>query len=121
MAILDHFHSPLYPTHTWESFQMRWATVIADTLDRILPRRFFAEVHTHLGTQVSSDVVEFEQWREPFDEGTNGPWGVAVQTWAPPTATMVLPFVFPDDFEVRVLDVRDDARRPSRSRKTSTC
>jgi hypothetical protein len=109
MPILDHFHPPLYPVHSWESFHMRWAGVIADTLDRMLPPRFFAEVHTHLGTQVASDVAEFEQTIEPRQDG-NGSGGVAVQTWAPPAATMVLPFAFPDDLEVRVLDERDDAR-----------
>src|SRR5437588_957741 len=105
MAILDHFHPPLYPTHTGESFHMRWATVIADTLDRVLPRRFFAEVHTHLGTQVSSDVVELEQASQPAEDEANGAGAaVAVQTWAPPTVSMVLPFAFPDDLEIRVLD-----------------
>jgi hypothetical protein len=90
---------------------MRWATVIADTLDQQLPPRFFAEVHTHLGTQVSSDVAEFEQTAGPSVPEGNGPvGGVAVQTWAPPQATYVLPFVYPDDLEVRVLDERDDAR-----------
>jgi hypothetical protein len=89
---------------------MRWATVIADTLDRQLPRRFFAEVHTHLGTQVSADVAELEQTAERRGDGDGAAGGVAVQTWAPPVATMVLPFVYPDDLEVRVLDERDDAR-----------
>jgi hypothetical protein len=108
MPILDHFRAPLYPTHSWESFHMRWAGVIADTLDRTLPERFFAEVHTHLGTQVSADVAEFEKIQTP--QNGNGSGGVAVQPWAPPAATMVLPFAFPDDLEVRVLDERDDAR-----------
>jgi hypothetical protein len=40
---------------------MRRAGVIADTRDRQLPPRFFAELHTHLCTQVSADVAEFEQ------------------------------------------------------------
>ncbi|MFO0846235.1 MAG: hypothetical protein U0797_28295 [Gemmataceae bacterium] len=53
MPILDHFHPPLYPTHSWESFHMRWAAAIADALDQLLSPRFFAEVHTHLGTQVA--------------------------------------------------------------------
>ena len=110
MPILDHFHPPLYPAHSWESFHMRWASVIADTLDRQLPRRFFAEVHTHLGTQVSADVAEFEQTAEGQEDGDGASGGAAVQTWAPPVATLVLPFVYPDDLEVRVLDERDDAR-----------
>jgi hypothetical protein len=89
---------------------MRWATVIADTLDRQLPRRFFAEVHTHLGSQVSADVAELEQTAERQEDGDGAPGGVAVQTWAPPVAAMALPFVYPDDLEVQVLDERDDAR-----------
>jgi hypothetical protein len=111
MPILDHFHAPLYPTHTWESFHMRWATVIADTLDRQLPQGYFAEVHTHLGPQVSADIAEFARTAEETPSDGNGsPVAVAVRAWAPPTATMVLPFVFPDDLEVRILDERDDAR-----------
>src|SRR5262245_18357422 len=87
MHILDHFHPPLYPTHAWESFHMRWAAVIADTLDRQLPPRFFAEIHTHLGTQVSADVAEFEQTGSAGAANGNGSaGGIAVQTWAPPTA-----------------------------------
>lgn len=111
MPILDHFHPPLYPTHTWESFHMRWAAVIADTLDRQLPPGYFAEVHTHLGPQVSADIAEFAATAEEISVNGNGsPVAVAVRPWAPPTATMVLPFDFPDDLEVRILDERDDAR-----------
>ena len=89
-----------------------WATVIAGTLDRTLPRRFFAEVQTHLGTQVEADVAEFESPPDPEDEPSpNGPGGgVAVQTYAPPAATMVMPALYPDDLEVQVRDARDDAR-----------
>ncbi len=36
--------------------------------------------------------------------------GVAVATWEAPPATLVLPFDYPDEIEVRVLDERDDAR-----------
>jgi hypothetical protein len=60
IAILDHFHPPLYPTYSGESFHMRWANAIADALDQQLPERFFAEVHTHLGTQVSADPDDLE-------------------------------------------------------------
>jgi hypothetical protein len=110
MPILDHFHPPLYPAHSWESFHMRRATVIADALDQKLPPRFFAEVHTHLGSEVSADVADFEQTAEEQSGGEGVTDGVAVQTWAPPVAAMVLPFVYPDDLEVRILDERDDAR-----------
>src|SRR4051794_1985024 len=81
MPLLDHFHAPLYPTHT------------------------------HLGTDVSSDVAEFERTAD-LNGGASpvATDGVAVRTWAPPAATMVLPFAYPDDLEVQIRDERDDAR-----------
>ncbi|HEV8061623.1 MAG TPA: DUF4058 family protein [Gemmataceae bacterium] len=113
MPLLDHFHSPLYPLHRWESFHNRWVNAIADALDRALPSRFFAEVQTHLGAQIEADVAEFE--KTPLDpgeehspDGTAG--GVAIHAYAPPVATMVMPAFYPDDFEVQIRDASDDAR-----------
>ena len=111
MPLLDHFHPPLYPQRAWESFHSRWANSIADTLQRLLPPRYFAEVQIHLGSRVEADVAEFEGAAAPNEEPTKGSAdGVALQTWAPPAATLVLPAVFPDDLEVHVRDERDDAR-----------
>jgi hypothetical protein len=111
MPLLDHFHPPLFPQRSWESFHSRWANSIADALQQILPERYFAEVQVHLGSRVEADVAEFERQPQPEDEPRNGPaGGVAVQTWVPPAAAMVLPAVFPDDIEVHVRDERDDAR-----------
>ena len=36
--------------------------------------------------------------------------GVAVQTWAPPATTLVMPAIFPDELEVHLID-RDDSYR----------
>jgi hypothetical protein len=109
MPLLDHFHPPLYPQRAWESFHSRWANCIADGLQRILPPRYIAEVQIHLGSRVEADVAEFE--RAMLEQTGNGPaGGVALQTYAPPAATFVLPAIFPDDLEVQVLDQRDDAR-----------
>ncbi len=111
MPLLDHFHPPLYPQRAWESFHSRWANSIADELHRVLPRRYFAEVHIHLGGQVEADVAEFDYIAEPEGEAGNGAaGGVGVRSWAPPAAAMVLPAVFPDDLEVQVRDQTDDAR-----------
>ena len=111
MPLLDHFHPPLYPQRAWESFHSRWANSIADELHRVLPRRYFAEVHIHLGGQVEADVAEFERVPEAEGEpGNGGAGGVALRTWAPPAAMMVMPAVFPDDLEVQVRDQTDDAR-----------
>ena len=103
MPLLDHFRPPLYPRHSWESFHTRWANAIADNLDRTLPRRYFAEVQTHLGTQVEADVAELERPPEIEETpSTNGPGGVAVQVYAPPAPLLVMPALFPDDLEVQV-------------------
>lgn len=111
MPLLDHFNPPLYPHRAWESFHSRWANSIADALNRLLPERFFAEVQIHLGSRVEADVAEFERaaaWKEEI--GNGAPGGVALQTWAPPAATLVAPAIFPDDLEVQVRDERADAR-----------
>ena len=109
MPLLDHFHPPLYPQRAWESFHSRWANSIADELHRVLPQRYFAEVHIHLGGQVEADVAEFEHCRSGR-HGNGAAGGVAVRTWAPPAAAMAMPAVFPDDMEVQVRDQTDDAR-----------
>jgi hypothetical protein len=110
MPLLDHFRPPLFPSRPCESFHSRWANSIADALNRLLPSRYTAEVQLHLGSHVEADVAEFERAAEPA-AAINGPGdGVSVQTWAPPAAALVIPAVFPDDFEVQVLDQLDDAR-----------
>ena len=109
MPLLDHFHPPLFPHRAWESFHSRWANSIADALNRVLPRRFFAEVQLHLGSQVEADVAEFQRAADGEGESGNGP-AVSLQTWAPPVAALVMPAIFPDDLEVQVRDERDDAR-----------
>src|SRR5262249_34072448 len=107
MPLLDHFHPPLFPQRSWESFHSRWANAIADALNGLLPQRFFAEVQIHLGSRVEADVAEFEGAVDPEERAGDG---VALQTWAPPVATLVMPAEFPDDLEVHVRDERDDAR-----------
>jgi hypothetical protein len=111
MPVRDHFPAPLYPARPWESFHSRWANAIADALNAILPRRYVSEVLLRLGSMVGADVAEFQRTDEPSEEEINGPaGGVALQTYAPPVATQVMPAVFPDDLEVQVIDQLDDAR-----------
>jgi hypothetical protein len=64
MPLLDHFHPPLYPRRSWESFHSRWTNSIADQLNELLPRRYFAEVQLHLGSQVEADVAEVVSGRK---------------------------------------------------------
>jgi hypothetical protein len=108
MPLLDHFRPPLSEETPWESFHSFWAVEIAALLNRILPRRYRAEVQTHLGTQIEADVAEWDLAPDA-DEG-NGEGGTAVQVWAPPAATLTLDIIFPDDFEVRIRDTREAHR-----------
>jgi Protein of unknown function (DUF4058) len=113
MPLRDHFHAPLFPRRSWESLHTHWTTCIGARLNEILPPRFYAQVQAHLGDRVEADVAEFErtderEWDEPAGNGAGG--GVAVQTWAPPVATLTMPAVFPDAFEIHIRDERRDAR-----------
>jgi hypothetical protein len=111
MPLLDHFHAPLFPQRPWESFHTFWAAAIGEWLNRLLPPRYFAAIHTHLGSRIEADVAEFEQSaRAEGVLGNGAAGGVAVQTWAAPVAVMSMPAVFPDDIEVQVLDTRDGVR-----------
>jgi hypothetical protein len=111
MPLLDHFRAPLYPRYPWESFHTFWAVAIAERLNSLLPQRYLATVQTHLGSQVEADVAEWEGLSGGEDELADGlAGGVAVQPWSPPVATLVMPAIFPDDFEVHVRDRLEDAR-----------
>jgi uncharacterized protein DUF4058 len=108
VPLLDHFHEPLDPRADWQSFHNRWANAIADGLDQILPRRFFARVQVNLGRHIEAEVAEFETVAEVETNGSSG--GVAVRPYAPAAARAVLPAVFPDDLEVQVCDSDRGAR-----------
>jgi hypothetical protein len=105
MPLLDHFHPPLSAERRWESFHSNWATKLADALTgRWLPPDYIAEEHIHFGPTVEIDVATFE--RETSATGADGSATLATaapQVWAPPAADGVLPAVFPDTFEVRVV------------------
>jgi hypothetical protein len=99
MPLRDHFHPPLSPRRHWESFHAAWATEIMRTLNReVLPERCFAEAQVHVGSQVEIDVATFDQ-----STGNGSAGGVAIATWAPPAATLVMPLTFVDVIEVQVL------------------
>ena len=66
-----------------------------------MPLGYFAETQVHIGSRVEVDVASFER-RAPASTANENEGGVAVQTWALPTATLVMPAVFPDEIEVQV-------------------
>jgi hypothetical protein len=105
MPLRDHFHSPLAPLRHWESFHAAWATEIMRTLNRkVLPPGCFAEAQVHVGSRVEIDVATFEQEQALSTGRTDGNGGgVAVDTWAPPVASLVMPAIFPDEIEIQVI------------------
>jgi hypothetical protein len=107
MPLLDHFRPPLAGDRHWESFHGAWAYEMMAALNRsVLPAGYFAEAQVHIGSRVEVDVASFEQ-REGATAATESNGGVAVQTWAPPATTMVMPAIFPDEIEVQIF--RSDA------------
>jgi hypothetical protein len=110
MPLYDHFHSPIVDRHQWPPLHSRWATAIADDLNRRLPRRFLAEAPSHLGTYISADVAEYREGAPSeltVEAPANGDGGVAVavETYAPPVVAS-MPAVFPPVFRVEVVDTR---------------
>lgn len=106
MPLLDHFRPPLYPTRHWESFHARWAGAISDALNaNLLPKDYFAEIQTHVGSRVEIDVATFhgDAARDRRERASEG--GVALmeaKPWAPPVASMQMPAIYPDSIEVLV-------------------
>jgi len=103
MPLLDHFHPPLAPTRSWESFHAFWIATIGETLNlKLLPPRYYAETQSHIGGRVEVDVATLE--RSPREAAVgNGPVAtLTAEAWAPPAPPLVIPGVFPDEFEVLV-------------------
>jgi hypothetical protein len=110
MPLRDHFHPPLFPGRSWESFHGIWIAQLVGQLNmRPLPSRFIAEGDVHTGLTVAVDVATFER-DEPSGDSPNGP--VAVAVWAPPKPQVVVPVNITtlQAFELRVYDL-ESARR----------
>src|SRR5579871_2167598 len=109
MPLLDHFHPPLFPHRSWESFHGFWITHLAGNFN-LRPNRygFIAEVNVHIGIAVAADVAAFEEDR-PTGERSNG--AVATEVWAPPRPllAMLVDFSALETFEIRIYD-QDRAR-----------
>src|SRR5205085_2371689 len=58
MPLVDHFHSPVYPLHSWESFHSYWASMLADSLGKqLLYPRFLVEVRVTRSARIEDDVL----------------------------------------------------------------
>ena len=104
------------PCHCWTTFIRRcwgpgngkdfygwWAVAISDALNQSLPADYFAEFQVKLGSRIEADVGACNA-NSVTEAQCSKDAAIAVQTHArvPPTATAVMPAVFPDDFEIQV-------------------
>lgn len=104
MPLLDHFRAPIKHRLPWESICSMWIASVVRNLNRTLPRdAFIARATIHLGRQIEADVAEFEYHSR--NGATSDAGGVAV---APrpevEAAAATIAAVFPDAFEIEVLD-----------------
>jgi hypothetical protein len=104
MPLLDHFHLPLFPRRSWESFHTSWIDHLSGHFN-MRPNRygFLAECNVHIGITVAADVAAFEE-DTPSGERSNG--AVATEVWAPPQPPLVIPVDFAalETFEIRIYD-----------------
>lgn len=116
MPLHDHFRPPLNEERSWDAFHSRWATAIADDLNRWLPEiGCFAEALVTRGRVEVDVAVE----RDPRARGGNGARGaggapagglatLAPPAWMPAAPALEMDVVFPP--AVQVLVFRDSAR-----------
>ena len=66
MPLLDHFHSPLSESRSWESFHTSWSSEIMAALNQeILPPGYFAETQVHFGSRLEVDVATLHEEKPP--------------------------------------------------------
>src|SRR6266404_1142592 len=92
MPLRDHFRPPLDDQRHWEGFHATWPVMLVASLQRKLPRGFFAEPRVHSGASAEIDVATFEKEDEDgFSAGNgNGSGGIATAVWAPPRPTLIV-------------------------------
>lgn len=107
MPLRDHFRPPLSTNRHWESFHSLWTAEIVRQFNRhILPPGYVAENQVHIGVQLEVDVGTFEG-AETVSPTASANGSVALHPWAPPATALVVPAVFPDVIEVRILSTDD--------------
>ncbi len=108
MSLRDHFHSPLDDQTSWDLFHGQWPAMIVQRLNSILPPRYVAGPHVHLGTEIEVDLASFEQGVPgfPAPQGGNGPaWQLSQ-----PSVAVETDLLNTDEYEVCVYDAERGRR-----------
>jgi hypothetical protein len=71
-----------------------------------LPPGYFAETQMHFGGRVEVDVATLQRQGAEAGSATDGNGGIAVAT-STATAVLMMPAVFPDEMEVRIIHTAD--------------
>ena len=72
MPLRDHFPSPVNDQTSWDLFHGQWPAMIVLRLRPLLPPRYVAGPHVHLGAEVEIDVATFENPRRDSPAPTGG-------------------------------------------------
>jgi hypothetical protein len=108
MPLRDHFHPPLDDETSWDLFHGQWPAMIVQRLNPILPRRYVAGPHVHLGTEIEIDVSTFEKDEPAFDPSQSGN-GTAWEL-SQPSVAVETDLLDTDEYEVRVFDTKHGRR-----------
>ncbi|MBY0524353.1 MAG: DUF4058 family protein [Gemmataceae bacterium] len=108
MPFRDHFHSPLDDQTSWDLFHGQWPAMIVQRLNSILPLRYVAAPHVHLGTEVEIDVATLEKDGSAIPDFTVGNG----TTWplSEPSVAVETDLLNTDEYEVRVYDTERGRR-----------
>jgi hypothetical protein len=100
VPLRDHFYPPLDEQTSWDIFHGQWPAMIVQRLNPILPRRYVAGPHVHLGSEIEVDAAAFDRdTAAPDAEEFNHAWELAEPSVAVETELLKV-----DDYEVRVFD-----------------
>lgn len=107
MPLRDHFHAPPEKQTSWDVAHGQWPAMIVQRLNSILPPRYVAGPHVHLGTEVEIDFATSEKAQPPpaITNGHGSAWTVAE-----PSVAVETELLNTDEYQVRIFDVESDRR-----------
>ncbi len=108
MPLRDHFHPPMATQTSGDRFHGQWPAMIVQRLNPILPSRYVAGPHVHLGTEVEIDVATFQNAQPNLlpDAGSNGP----IWQLSEPSVAVETDLLNTDEYEVQVYDTEREQR-----------
>ncbi len=112
MPLRDHFKPPFTTVGSWEEVHGGWPMAIIQQLGEVLPPRYTARPHVHLGTLAEVDVAAFETLGVESPSTQPDSTGVATIAWkaTEPTLFVETELADFDEYEVRIYDASRQRR-----------